>query len=59
MIVIYGTHTLKLARQGPVSIKHGLRTRDCGLGIKCGVGIERGLRTTLVKTVLIVLGKEK
>ena len=29
-----------------VSIKHGLRTTDCGLGIKHGQGIKRGLRTT-------------
>ena len=56
----------------PVSIKQGLRIADCGLGIKyglgikrglrtadCGLGIKYGLRTTLVKTVLIVLGKEK
>ena len=28
-----------------VSIKHGLRTTDCGLGIKYGLGIKRGLRT--------------
>ena len=28
-----------------VSIKHGLRTTDCGLGIKYGVGIKRGLQT--------------
>ena len=28
-----------------VSIKHGLRTRDCGLGIKDGLGIKRGLQT--------------
>ena len=26
-----------------VSIKHGLRTTDCGLGIKYGLGIKRGL----------------
>ena len=45
----------------------GLRTTDCGLGIKhglgikgglwtmdCGLGIKYGLRTTLVKRVLIV-----
>ena len=41
----------------------GLRTTDCGLGIKHGLGIKRGLRTgygikyglrtTLVKAVLI------
>ena len=29
----------------PVSIKHGLRTTDCRLGIKYGLGIKRGLRT--------------
>ena len=29
----------------PVSIKHGLRTTDCGLGIKHGLGIKRGLQT--------------
>ena len=29
-----------------VSIKHGLRTTDCGLGIKHGQGIRHGLRTT-------------
>ena len=28
-----------------VSIKDGLRTADCGLGIKYGLGIKRGLRT--------------
>ena len=28
-----------------VSIKHGLRTTDCGLGIKYGLGIKSGLRT--------------
>ena len=28
-----------------VSIKHGLRTTDCGLGIKHGQGIRRGLWT--------------
>ena len=28
-----------------VSIKHGLRTTDCGLGIKHGLGIKCGLRT--------------
>ena len=45
----------------------GLRTTDCGLGIKhglgikgglrtvdCGLGIKYGLRTTLVKRVVIV-----
>ena len=26
-----------------VSIKDGLRTTDCGLGIKYGLGIKRGL----------------
>ena len=31
----------------------GLRTADCGQGIKHGLGIKCGLRTTLVKTVLI------
>ena len=36
-----------------VSIKHGLRTTGCGLGIKHGLGIKCELRTTLVKTVLI------
>ena len=30
----------------PVSIKHGLRTTDYGLGIKHGLGIKRGLRIT-------------
>ena len=29
----------------PVSIKQGLRTTDCGLGIKYGLGIRCGLRT--------------
>ena len=29
-----------------VSIKHGLRTMDCGLGIKYGLGIKRGLENT-------------
>ena len=33
------------ASRVPVSIKHGLRTTDCGLGIKHGQGIKRGLRT--------------
>ena len=28
-----------------VSIKHGLRTADCGLGIKYGLGIKCALRT--------------
>ena len=36
----------------PVSIKHGLRTTDCGLGIKYGLGIKRGLRTMYIKTAL-------
>ena len=36
-----------------VSIKHGLRTMDCGLGIKQGLGIKCGPQTILVKTVLI------
>ena len=37
----------------PVSIKHGLRTTDCGLGIKYGLGIKRGLRTMyIIKTAL-------
>ena len=36
-----------------VSIKHGLRTTDCGLGTKHGLGIKCGLRTILVKTLLI------
>ena len=31
--------------RSPVSMKHGLRTTDCGLGIKYGLGIKRGLRT--------------
>ena len=30
----------------PVSIKHGLRTTDCGLSIKYGLGIKRGLENT-------------
>ena len=34
-------------------------TGKYGLGIKHGLGIKRGPRTTLVKAVLIVLGKEK
>ena len=29
-----------------VSIKHGLRTTYCGLGIKYGLGIKRGLADT-------------
>ena len=29
-----------------VSIKHGLRTADCGLGIKHGLGIKGGLENT-------------
>ena len=36
-----------------VSIKHGLRTMDCGLGIKHGLGIKCGPQTLLIKTVLI------
>ena len=36
-----------------VSIKHGLRAADCGLGIKHGLGIKCSSQTTLVKTVLI------
>ena len=36
-----------------VSIKHGLRTTDCGLGIKHGLGIKCGPRTILVNTELI------
>ena len=37
----------------PVSIKHELRTTDCGLGIKHGLGIKRGLRTMyIIKTAL-------
>ena len=36
-----------------LGIERGLRTADCRLGIKYG------LRTMLVKTVLIVLGKVK
>ena len=27
-------------------LKHGLRTTDCGLGIKYGLGIQRGLENT-------------
>ena len=30
----------------------GLRTTDCGLGIKHGLGIKRGLRTMYIKTAL-------
>ena len=30
----------------PVSIKHGLRTTDCRLGIKYGLVIKRGLENT-------------
>ena len=29
-----------------VSIKEGLRTTDCGLGIEYGLGIKRGLENT-------------
>ena len=29
-----------------VSIKYGLGTTDCGLGIKYGLGIKRGLENT-------------
>ena len=36
-----------------VSTKHGLRTTDCGLGIKHGLGIKCGPRTILVNTELI------
>ena len=36
-----------------VSIKHRLRTTDCGLGIKHGLGIKCGPRTILVNTELI------
>ena len=35
----------KYQEMQPVSIKHGLRTTDCGLGIKYGLGIKRGLQT--------------
>ena len=35
-----------------VSIKHGLRTTDCGLGIKHGLGIKCGLQTMYIKTAL-------
>ena len=30
----------------------GLRTTDCGLGIKYGLGIKRGLRIMYIKTTL-------
>ena len=30
----------------------GLRTTDCGLGIKYGLGIKRELRTMYIKTAL-------
>ena len=30
----------------PISIKHGLWTTDCGLGIKYGLGMKRGLENT-------------
>ena len=33
--------------------QYKIGTADCGLGIKHGLGIKCGLRTTLVKTVLI------
>ena len=33
------------ARGDAVSIKDGLRTTVCGLGIKYGLGIKRGVRT--------------
>ena len=36
-----------------VSIKHGLRTTDCGLGIKHRLGIKCRPRTILVNTELI------
>ena len=29
-----------------VSIKHGLQTTECGMGIKYGLGIKRGLENT-------------
>ena len=32
--------------QYKTSIKHGLWTADCGLGIKYGLGIKRGLENT-------------
>ena len=34
-----------IAYTQPVSIKHGLRTMDCELGIKQGLAIKCGLRT--------------
>ena len=34
---------LEFKKLKPVSIKYGLRTTDCGLGIKYGLGIKRGL----------------
>ena len=34
-----------VSNRKPVSIKRGLRTADCGLGIKHGLGIKCGLET--------------
>ena len=40
-----GTYNVPYYSKGgkSISIKHGLRTADCGLGIKYGLGIKRGL----------------
>ena len=41
-----GHHTTPaLSVSKPVRKRYGLRTTDCGLGIKYGLGIKRGLRT--------------
>ena len=49
---VYNVHNQKSLEWMPlctVSIKYGLRTADCGLGIKHGLGIKCGPQTTLVK----------
>ena len=43
---ILSTRYIKSRVPHMVSIKHGLRTEDCGLGIKYGQGIKRGLENT-------------
>ena len=57
-------HGLRTADYGlrtgyKIRTRYKTRTGKYGLGIKHGLGIKRGPRTTLVKAVLIVLGKEK
>ena len=41
-----GCQLRRLSPRQSVSIKHGLRTTDCGLGIKYGLDIKRGLENT-------------